>query len=227
MEKNQYKLCLEVLRRLNRAGVLEDIILIGSWCIPFYKGYFSGIKYSPLIRTRDVDFLVPHPRNIKVDVSIPDLLKDLGFIIGYRGPEGYIKLEHPDLVVEFLSPERGKGTDKPISIPKLGINAVALRFLNLLTENTIKVTVENVDIRLPHPANFALHKLIIFQRRFKEDKAIKDRNAAIKILKALIDKGEEASIKQVFNSMIPKWQKKVIKGLEEDKEKKILSLLAI
>ena len=227
MEKNQYKLCLEVLRRLNRAGVLEDIILIGSWCIPFYKGYFSGIKYSPLIRTRDVDFLVPYPRNIKVDVSIPDLLKDLGFIIGYRGPEGYIKLEHPDLVVEFLSPERGKGTDKPISIPKLGINAVALRFLNLLTENTIKVTVENVDIRLPHPANFALHKLIIFQRRFKEDKAIKDRNAAIKILKALIDKGEEVSIKQVFNSMIPKWQKKVIKGLEEDKEKKILSLLAI
>ena len=227
MEKNQYKLCLEVLRRLNRAGVLEDVILIGSWCIPFYKGYFSGIKYSPLIRTRDVDFLVPYPRNIKVDVSIPDLLKDLGFIIGYRGPEGYIKLEHPDLVVEFLSPERGKGTDKPISIPKLGINAVALRFLNLLTENTIKVTIENVDIRLPHPANFALHKLIIFQRRFKEDKAIKDRNAAIKILKALIDKGEEVSIKQVFNSMIPKWQKKVIKGLEEDKEKKILSLLAI
>lgn len=227
MEKNQYKLCLEVLRRLNRAGVLEDVILIGSWCIPFYKGYFSGIKYSLLIRTRDVDFLVPYPRNIKVDVSIPDLLKDLGFIIGYRGPEGYIKLEHPDLVVEFLSPERGKGTDKPISIPKLGINAVALRFLNLLTENTIKVTIENVDIRLPHPANFALHKLIIFQRRFKEDKAIKDRNAAIKILKALIDKGEEASIKQVFNSMIPKWQRKVMKGLEEAKEKEILNLLTI
>lgn len=219
MEKNQYKLCFEVLRRLNGAGVLEDIILIGSWCIPFYRSYFSGIKYSPNIRTRDIDFLVPHPRNVRANVNIPDLLKDLGFVIGYRGSKGYIKLEHPDLVVEFLSPERGKGTDKPIPIPKLGVNAVALRFLNLLTDNTIKVTVENLDLRLPHPANFALHKLIIFQRRFKEDKAIKDRNAVIQILRALINKGEAATIKHIFASMIPKWQKKILKGLEESKEK--------
>ncbi|MEW6008590.1 MAG: GSU2403 family nucleotidyltransferase fold protein, partial [Candidatus Omnitrophota bacterium] len=135
MEKNQYKLCLEVLRRLNGAGVLEDVILIGSWCIPFYQSYFSGTEYSSTIRTRDIDFLVPHPRSVQVNVNIPDLLKNLGFIIGYRGAKGYIKLEHPDLTVEFLSPERGKGTNKPIPIPKLGVNAVALRFLNLLTEN--------------------------------------------------------------------------------------------
>jgi hypothetical protein len=128
VEKNQYKLCLEVLRRLSRAGISEDIILIGSWCMPFYRDYFAGIKYSPTIRTRDVDFLIPHPRRIRMDVNIPDLLKDLGFIIGHRGTEGYIQLEHPDLVIEFLSPERGRGIDKPVSIPKLSVNAVALRF---------------------------------------------------------------------------------------------------
>jgi len=225
VEKNQYELCLEVLRRLNRAGVLKDVILIGSWCIPFYQSYFSGTKYYSTIRTRDIDFLIPHPRNIRAKVDIPGLLKDLGFIIGYKGAKGYIKLEHPDLVVEFLSPERGKGTDKPIPIPKLGVNAVALRFLNMLTENTIKITIENFEVWLSHPVNFALHKLIIFQRRLKEDKAAKDRNAAIEILKALISKGETATIKHVFNSMIPKWQKKVIVGLEEVREKDILNIL--
>lgn len=41
MEKNQYELCVKVLKRLERTGVLKDVILIGSWCIPFYKEYFA------------------------------------------------------------------------------------------------------------------------------------------------------------------------------------------
>ncbi|MEW6075795.1 MAG: GSU2403 family nucleotidyltransferase fold protein [Candidatus Omnitrophota bacterium] len=225
MEKNQYELCVKVLKRLEKVGVLKDVILIGSWCIPFYKEYFAGIKYISAIKTRDVDFLIPNPHGIKVNVNIPELLKDLGFIIGYRGAKGYIKLEHPDLVVEFLSPEKGRGTDKPVPLPKLGVNAVALRFLSLLTDNVIKAKVEDFEVLLPHPANFALHKLIIFQRRFKEDKAIKDRNAAVEILRALINKGDTTLLRHVFNSMLPKWQKKVIAGLEETKEKELLSLL--
>jgi len=92
--------------------------------------------------------------------------------------------------------------------------------------DTIKVKIEGVEVNLPHPANFALHKLIIFQRRTKEEKIIKDRNAAVEILRALINKGETISIKRVFNSMIPKWQKKVMKGLEEAKEKEILNLVS-
>ena len=64
MEKNQYELCLEVLRRLNQAGVLNDIMLIGSWSLLFYKEYFFGFTYSPAIRTRDIDFLVPDPNKI-------------------------------------------------------------------------------------------------------------------------------------------------------------------
>jgi len=227
VEKNQYELCVKVLKRLEKAGVLKDVILIGSWCIPFYKEYFAGIKYISAIKTRDVDFLIPNPHGIKVNVNIPELLKDLGFIIGYRGAKGYIKLEHPDLVVEFLSPEKGRGTDRPIPVPKLGVNAVALRFLSLLIDNVIKVKVEDFEVLLPHPANFALHKLIIFQRRFKEEKAIKDRNSAIEILKALINKGETNTIRRVFGSLLPKWQKKVIKGLEEAKEREILSLLSV
>lgn len=227
MEKNQYELCVKVLKRLERTGVLKDVILIGSWCIPFYKEYFAGIKYISAIKTRDVDFLIPNPHGISVNVDIPELLKDLGFIIGYKGTKGYIKLEHPDLVVEFLSPEKGKGTDKPIPLPKLGVNAVALRFLSLLTENVIKAKVEDFEVLLPHPANFALHKLIIFQRRLKEDKAIKDRNAAIEILRALINKDEAVIIKRVFNSMLSKWQKKVLKGLEDAKEREILAMLGV
>lgn len=229
MEKKQSDLCLEVLRRFHKEDILDDLILIGSWCIYFYREYFNNVPYidQAAIRTRDIDFLIDKPTRIKHAVNIPELLKDLGFVTILKGHEGYVKLDHPDLMLEFLVPEKGKGTNKPVPITKLGMNAVALRFLTFLAENTIKVKVENFYVTLPHPANFALHKLIIFQRRFKEDKAIKDRNAAIGILRALIKKGDEAIIKHIFNSMIPKWQKKVIKGLEEAKERDVLSILTM
>ena len=225
MEKSQYKLCIEVLHRLEGAGVLKEVILIGSWCAPFYKEYFSGTTYAPHIRTRDIDFLVPAPASIRAVANIPVLLKDLGFIINFQGEKGYIRLEHPDLVVEFLVPEKGKGIDKPYPLPKFGLNAVALRFLDLLTDDVIKVKIEDIELNLPHPANFALHKLIIFQRRQREDKSAKDRDSAIEILKALIDKGEASIIKKIFHSIHPSWQKKIIVGLEKVNEKEIITIL--
>ncbi|MEA3489523.1 MAG: GSU2403 family nucleotidyltransferase fold protein [Candidatus Omnitrophota bacterium] len=227
MEKKQYELCLEILKRLNEANILDNFILIGSWCIYFYKDYFSRVPYINLaaIRTRDIDFLIDNPSKIKQKVDIPELLRDLGFVATFKGSEGYVKLDHPDLILEFLVPERGRGIDKPYPLPKLGINAVTLRFLTFLSSNTIKVKVEDFDLSLPHPANFALHKLIIFQRRLKKEKAIKDRSAAIQILRALIAKGESRNLRQVFENIPRKWRLKIINGLNEIEEKDMVKVL--
>ena len=226
MEKKQSDLCLEILKRFHKAGILGNLILIGSWCLYFYKDYFSDVPYINTItlKTRDIDFLISNPSKIKGEADIPEILNDLGFVVQFKGSQGYIKLDHPDLILEFLVPERGRGIDKPYRLPNLGINAVALRFLDFLSDNTIKVKVENFYLTLPHPANFALHKLIIFQRRTKEEKAAKDRYAAIEILKALINRKETNIIRSVFNSIPQKWQKKIIKGLEEAKEDEILDI---
>lgn len=156
---------------------------------------------------------------------MPELLKDLGFVTIFRGSQGYIKLDHPDLILEFLTPEKGKGTDKPYPIPKLGMNAVALRYLGFLSSNTIKVKVNNFYVTVPHPANFALHKIIISKRRAREEKAIKDRNAAVSVLNSLIEKGEEKTICKVFISILVKWQRRIIANLESFNETKILEVL--
>jgi len=87
--------------------------------------------------------------------------------------------------------------------------------------------IKDFYITLPHPANFALHKLIIFQRRLKEDKAFKDRNTAIEVLKALISQGETNTIKKVFEPVPQKWRKKIIKGLKEAEEKEILDIVSL
>lgn len=227
MEKKQRELCLEILRRFNKAGILKDMILIGSWCAYFYDEYFKDTPYldRAALKTRDIDFLIHDPARIKHETNVPELLRDLGFVVIYKGSKGYIKLDHPDLLLEFLVLEKGKGIDGPYPLPKLGLNAVALRFLNFLSENTIKIKIEDFYVTLPHPANFALHKLIIFQRRLKEEKAIKDRNTAIEILKALINKGETPGIKRILKALPAKWRKKIADGLKIAADKEVVEAL--
>jgi len=108
VEKNPSDLCQEVLIRFHNEGVLQDVILIGSWCIPLYKKYYLKESLIPPLRTMDIDFLVPEPKLIKTSVNIPDILKNLGFIINFVGKQGYIRLIHPDLIIEFLV--QGKGS---------------------------------------------------------------------------------------------------------------------
>jgi hypothetical protein len=224
---NQYKLFIEVLRRINKAGVLKNIVLIGSWCIPLYKEYFSGTRYITSITTRDVDLLVPLPLNIKFKVDIENLLKDLGFILGFRGPQGYIKLEHPDLSLEFLVPERGAGLNKAFKLPQFGLNAQSLRYLDLLTTKIINVEVDGFRINLPHPALFALHKLVISKERKSKDKREKDQEAAIRIIRALLNKGEAEKLKLFFLSFNPKLRKRIIVILKEMGQESLIDVFGL
>jgi len=225
VEKKKYELCLEVLGRFQKAGILNNIILIGSWCLYFYHDYFSGLSYTPSIRTRDIDFLVPLPPKFKKKIDIPKLLEDLGFIVEFIGSKGCIRLGHPELIVEFLVPERGRQSDKPFPLPQIGLNAQPLRFLDFLAGNTIEVNFHNSKIRLPHPAAFALHKLIIHSRRTKTEKAIKDKAQALMLLDLLLKKGETKALQFIFAKMPAKWRKNVLAVLEKLDETVIFDIL--
>jgi len=224
--KSQYELCVEVLRRLDKAGVLKDVVLVGSWCTLFYKDFFGPrIRYIASLKTRDMDLLIPTPSAAKAEADVAELLKDLGFVVGFTGSEGYIRMEHPELIVEFLVPERGRASDKPYPLPKLGLNAQALRFLEFLAQDTITMKVEEVSVRLPHPAHFALHKLVVLTRRAGHAKQAKDKEAAMRVLEALMDKGEDDSIRKAFGTMPRRWQGKVRKQLADPLHKNVMDVL--
>jgi hypothetical protein len=177
------------------------------------------------LKTRDIDLLIPRPSAIKAKTDVAELLKDLGFVVGFTGSKGYIRLEHPQLIVEFLVPERGRGSDKPYSLSQLGLNAQALRFLGFLAENTITTKVGTLTITLPHPANFALHKLLVMTRRPTAEKQMKDKEAAIRILTALFNKGLADIVREKFHTMPRRWQGTVKKQLTDITEKNILDVL--
>jgi len=225
VEKRTFNLSLEVLKRFDRAGILKHLVLIGSWSIYFYKYYFTSKEYSTFIRTMDIDFLIPIPAKFHEKVRIFSLLEDLGFIEEYKGSKGYMKISHPDLTVEFLVPERGRSHDKPYSIPQLSINAVPLRYLDFLADNTISINAEGLRIKLPHPAAYALHKFIVFKRRRNIDKHDRDIEGALRVFRELVRNGDSDAIRRIFKKMHKKWQKTVLDNLKSIKETEALDIL--
>ena len=215
-----------MLGRLDKHGILKEVVLVGSWCTLFYKDFFKGQAYRPVIATRDMDLLIPRPASIKGKVDIAQLLEDIGFIVGFTGSKGFIRLEHPGLIVEFLVPEKGKGSDNPYPLPQLGVNAQTLRFLEFLSARTINATVKGISITLPHPVNFALHKLILANRRPSKEKAAKDIQAAVWILHAIIRKKQTAMIRETYDSMPKRWKTMVIKTISQLDDPEIKAVFA-
>lgn len=225
MEKKKYDLCLEVLRRMKKEGILDKIILVGSWCIVLYEDYFKRKSILPVIRTRDLEFLFPVPLDLDRKTDLYDLLKDLGFVLDYKGEQGYIIFQHPDLILEFLVPARGKESDKPFPLDQLGINAQALRFMDALARNPIQILFNDVTVTLPHPVDFALHKLLIAGRRKERTKAEKDRAQAIALLIALNDSGEIGTIRTVYDAMPKSWGKTIKRELLALGEEQLIELI--
>ena len=123
-----YALCFDVLKRLEKASVLGDLILVGSWCVYFYKQHYAKGERAFSLRTTDIDFLIPIPPKIHHPTDIQKLLADLGFRESFSS-EGFIRLVHPEFTIDFLVPWKGRHEGKPYAIKTLGINATPLRYV--------------------------------------------------------------------------------------------------
>jgi len=220
----QNKLVIEILRHLYNNGILQNVLLIGSWCSSFYKEYFQGIDYNPRIKTRDIDFLLPLKPKFTNEIDLSELFKPLGFEIELNR-HGYMKLESDELALEFLIPEVGPPKDKPYPLPKLKFSAQPLRHLSMLWRKPVQVTFSKIPVFLPHPADFCLHKIIISGKRKKAEKAEKDLYGAFEVLDALIESDEKDSLIESSNNLTIKEKKTVIKGLRANGYNDLANLL--
>jgi predicted nucleotidyltransferase len=57
MEEIQRQKVDEILKVFSEVGLLNHIILIGSWCLFFYQYLF--LNFVPRLRTTDIDFYLP------------------------------------------------------------------------------------------------------------------------------------------------------------------------
>jgi hypothetical protein len=162
-----------------------------------------------------MDFLVPTSGKMDRNVDVPTLLKDLGFIVGFRGEQGAMMLEHPELMIEFLVAERGRGSDKLKYLPELGMNAQPLRFMDLATAKTVLLHFGDVPVTVPHPAAFVLHKLLVVPRRRDVAKREKDLASALAVLELLATKGDLPLVRELLDSFPATWKKTILRVLQD------------
>ena len=194
----------------------EELEIVGSWCFILYQRYLD-VPYYPL-GTRDLDILIPLPYKGK-ELDISKLLKELGFNENFN-PDGSMFFTGYSLKIEFLAPKKGKEKDKPQYVKSLGITPQLLRLMNiLLEESTILKIGRGMNVRVPAPAAFLLHKLLVALRRNAPGKTEKDIKQSIYVGKYILQKPEErGKLFNLWQSFPYSWKKKVKRALREARE---------
>lgn len=109
-----------------------------------------------------------------------------------KPPSTRYKIRGEEYTVELFTPLIGKPHGKPIKIPQLKSAAEPLRYLDYLIEEVQTTAIpHNIGllVNVPDPARFALHKLVISQRRptSQTAKSAKDINQAQQLLEVLVE----------------------------------------
>jgi len=206
----------ELLNLLHEKDVLRHIILIGSWCLPIYRVYFNNAPEVPILRTMDLDILVPTKLNISNTIDVPSILKSIGFDETFSHLTGHSKYVHPEMEVEFMVAEYGKGKKEPYTIKPFNVLAQGLRYMSLVMEHSITVTYKGIPVCVPDPKAFVFLKFLVSTKRKDSLKREKDLKTAAELGDFLMMRSDQRSkLKSVFSSMHKNWQKTLLRVLSE------------
>ncbi|MFZ5634146.1 MAG: GSU2403 family nucleotidyltransferase fold protein [Bacillota bacterium] len=178
--ERQKEIFWETLSTFQEIGLLENLLLVGSWAEYIYQ--FCLKDFFPIIRTRDMDFLIKNIRRPARKINIYEVLESKGFIVDTDYLTGVTKFyKEGVLELEFLVLEKGRGQLEPYIVEPLGIKAEGLRHMDFLLFNSITVETKGIRISVPSPQAYLLHKLIINDQR-QVDKKEKDIESVINLL---------------------------------------------
>lgn len=175
----QQKEFLRFIKLLSDNECLSHIILIGSWAEYIYKEMSMMPGFEPNIKTLDVDFLIKNLRKPLPPKSISMFAKEEGYLVDKDILNGTTKiLDRTGLEIEFLINKTGAGLESSMDT-NLGVTAQSLRHLHILLENTVTVKYLGMEITVPIPEAYVLHKMIINSQRGRKQE--KDKRAVLNL----------------------------------------------
>ena len=170
---------LRVIQRLAEYGFFKaGGVLIGTHAFLAF-GNMLGVRWGEASRTQDVDFAhagrnlaIALPGNFEVntDAAIKSLELGLLPIASLTGKAGatYLSPKEPAFRLDFLTTMH-RGKDAPVEHGQLGVTLQPLKFIEYSLENVQQAALiagaRVVVVNLPHPARYALHKLIVYGER--------------------------------------------------------------
>ena len=217
MESSQKQTFWQTIALFHDVGVLEHIVVVGSWAEYLYQesGVIPGFRSS--FRTQDFDVLLRNIRLPKISLDLVAELTRQGYLMMQDSHTGLMKFDKGgELEVEFLVRELGRGQLEPYRHESLGVTAQGLRHIGMLDEYSTPLRMRGYSIHVPLPQAYILHKLLINEQR-SEAKREKDLGAVRDLLAAMQGFPVElAAVQKLFDELPKKAQGKIRKTCEKN-----------
>jgi hypothetical protein len=197
--------------------------LVGTGAYGLYQGEL-GVRFDSeeLAQTGDIDFASFERLSValgdRVEESPGNILQEMKFdpVPGLDNRQVWKWRQNRGLaMVEFLTPAFGDERIKPL--PALGVHAQGLNYLNYLIAEPIHAIAlyrAGVLVQIPRPERFAIHKLIVADRRKggpDQTKASKDRGQAAFLIEVLAEDRPD-DIREAYNDALsrgPRWRERI------------------
>lgn len=187
----------QALDALDDAGLLRQTVLVGTAAYQCYPPFVREPLPNASLTTEDADiatmslaltadapedsFETVLKRADKTYAGLPTL-NPKAFPSRFRAASGF--------TVDLLTPVLRSTDPNPIAIPALSAGAATLQHLQWLIEQPVQAAClfgSGIPLNIPQPARYAIHKLIIAQKRtsnlIKRQKDLAQAKALIDILK--------------------------------------------
>lgn len=220
-----------VLRRLADYGFFQaGGVLVGTHAFLAF-GNMLGVRWDDASRTQDIDFahagknlalVLPSNLEVRTHDAIESLQMGLLPISGLTSKAGasWLNPREPDFRLDFLT-TLYRGGETPYAHPRLHIVLQPLKFMEFSLEQVQQAVLVSgetaVLANVPHPARYALHKLLVFATREGsfQTKANKDLQQAGMLL-AVLKERREAEVREVWADLVARgrgWTARARRGL--------------
>ena len=185
-----------VVAALSSAGVFRlGAVLVGTVAFQTYSAMLGTRLPDAAARTDDID--IAQDRNVPIAVEdrtepIVEILRkaDADFRpIPALHRTAAFSYRNAKVRVDILTPNTGPDSDEPVRLRALGTDAQQLRFLDFLIcdpEPAVLLHNGGVFVKVPAPERYAIHKLMVAERRTrgtgKSEKDLRQASALIAVL---------------------------------------------
>jgi hypothetical protein len=188
-----------VLEVVSKAGLFKrGVTLVGTAAYQTYPCIVGCYLPTAAFTTNDVDLSVVEfePGENEEDIEVVLRRANKTFKPRWHTDDRLPKVFVADdgLRVDMLT-RLGRGGKSVVEVDELGCSAVALSFQEFPTEDTMETVAlygAGILVRVPTPVRFAVHKLLVAQRRNTADKKQKDLRQALELIDIFLETDEAA-----------------------------------
>lgn len=204
-------------------------VLVGTIAFMLYEGELGlRLASDEAARTSDIDIASFEKLSLALDEtvepSLPEVFADLQFEPVpslERGRAWRWRQSSGESLVEFLTPSF-RDDEGLRDLPSLGVSARALHHLEyLLTDPLPAVGIyrDGVLVRAPRPERFAIHKLIVADRRRDGQDSLKARKDLMQaeLLMSILAEDRPADLIDAWEDALsrgPRWRQRLERSLE-------------